>query len=192
MRRPCPLPLSALLLLLAGCASVPPGPGCERFGRDGQVCLLPPSALPALDGSRLVTVTRDGQPQSFMGLLHIDDRNLRLVGLSLLGTGIFSLVYDGHDITAQPADSELHPERLVVMLELAVADPAALEPRLKGLELRTGAKDGLEMRDVYEHGELLAHIERSPGPLTEATLSISIPPLKLSVLMQPMPASASP
>ncbi|HLW75121.1 MAG TPA: DUF3261 domain-containing protein [Gammaproteobacteria bacterium] len=192
MRHPIYLPLSALLLLLAGCASVPLEPGCERFGRDGQVCLLPPSALPALDGSRLVTVTRDGQAQSFMGLLHIDDRNLRLVGLSLLGTGIFSLVYDGHDVTAQPADSELHPERLVVMLELAVADPGALQPRLRGLELKTGEKDGLEARDVYEHGELLAHIERSQGPLTDATLSISVPPLKLSVLMKPMPASTSP
>lgn len=192
MRHRCSLPLGVLLLFLAGCAGVPPGPACERFGRDGQVCLLPPSALPALDGSRLVTVTRDRQAQSFMGLLHIDDHNLRLVGLSLLGTGIFSFVYDGRDVTAQPPDSELHPGRLVVMLELAVADPAALQPRLKGLELRTGAKGGLEMRDLYEHGELLAHIERSAGPLTEATLSISIPSLKLSVRMQPMPASAPP
>jgi hypothetical protein len=192
MRHPNPLPLCALLLLLAGCTSVPPGPGCERFGRGGQVCLLPPSALPALDGSRLVTVTHDGQAQSFMGLLHIDDQNLRLVGLSLLGTGIFSLVYDGHDVTAEPMDSDLHPERLVVMLELAVADPAVLQPRLKGLELKTGEKDDLETRDVYERGELIAHIERTQGSLTDATLSITIPLLKLSVLMKPMPASDSP
>lgn len=192
MRRLSPLPLSALLLLLAGCANLPLGSGCERFGHDGQVCLLPPSDLPPLDGSRLVTVSRDGQAQTFMGLLHIDDHNLRLVGLSLLGTSIFSLVYDGHDVTAQPADSDLHPERLVVMLELAVADPAALRPRLKGLELRTGGNDGLETRDVYERGELIAHIERSPGLLTDATLTITAPPLKLSVLMKPMPASTAP
>ena len=191
MRHPNPL-LLCVLLLLAGCASAPLEPGCERFGREGQVCLLPPSALPALDGSRLVTLTRDGQAQSFMGLLHIDGRDLRLVGLSLLGTGIFSLVYDGRDVRAQPADSDLHPERLVVMLELAVADPGQLEPRLKGLELRTGVKDGLETRDVYERGELIAHIERNQGPLADATLSISVPPLKLSVLMKPMPASAPP
>ena len=179
------LAVAALLTLLAGCAT-PLLPDCERFGRDGQVCLLPPAALPKLDAVHLVTVTRDGHPDSFMGQLHVDDQVLRLAGSSLFGTGLFTLSYDGHAMQAQPDDPQLHADTLVVMLELALADPAVLKPRLHGLDLTVSeAADG-EVRDISEHGHAIVHIQRGKGPLPEAALNIDIPPLKISVSMQPL------
>ncbi|MGE5626206.1 MAG: DUF3261 domain-containing protein [Bacillota bacterium] len=179
-------------LLLAACAGTPLPPGCEHLGRHGAVCLLPPASLPALDGSRLVTVNRDGQEQSFMGLLHVDDKDFRLAGLSLFGTSLFTLHYDGRDLSALPADQTRYLTQLAVMLELTLADPAALTPRLQGLDLKTGTQDGNETRDLYEDGRLVVHIERSLGPLADASLRIEVPAYKLSVAMKPMPASPPP
>ncbi|HEY3645797.1 MAG TPA: DUF3261 domain-containing protein [Gammaproteobacteria bacterium] len=179
------LGLVTLLVLLAGCAT-PLLPDCQRFGRDGQVCLLPPADLPKLDAVHMVTVTRDGQPDSFMGQLHIDDQTLRLAGSSLFGTGLFTLSYDGHAIQAQPDDPELHADTLVVMLELALADPAALKPRLHGLDLTVSETATGEVRDISEHGHAIVHIERGKGPLPEAPLELDIPPLNISVSMKPL------
>lgn len=177
--------LILLSLLLAGCVT-PLLPDCERFGRDGQVCLLPPAALPKLDAVHMVTVTRDGHPDSFMGQLHIDDQVLRLAGSTLFGTGLFTLSYDGHAIQAQPDNPDLHADTLVVMLELALADPAALKPRLHGLDLVVSQTAEGEVRDISERGHAIVHIQRGKGPLPGAPLSIDIPPLKISVTMRPL------
>jgi hypothetical protein len=173
------------VLLLTGCAT-PLLPDCTRFGRDGQVCLLPPASLPTLDATHLVTVTRDGRPDTFLGQLHIDANILRLAGSSLFGTGLFTLSYDGHAITSEPQNPELHADTLVVMLELALADPAQIKPQLHDLDMKVSSDAEGETRDISERGHLIVHIERSAGPLTQARLKIDIPPLKVSVDMKPM------
>jgi uncharacterized protein DUF3261 len=183
--------LYILLLLLAVSACVTPLlPDCTRFGRDGQVCLLPPSALPKLDANHIVTVTREGHPDSFLGQLHIDDQVLRLAGSSLFGTGLFTLSYDGKTLKAEPDDPQLHADTLVVMLELALADPAAIKPRLHGLDMTVSDTGAGEVRDISERGRPIVHIERSAGPLTQARLYIEIPPLQISVKMDPVPAES--
>ena len=178
--------LLLLILALPACAT-PLLPDCTRFGRDGQVCLLPPSALPKLDATHLVTVTREGQPNNFLGQLHIDDQVLRLAGSSLFGTGLFDVSYDGKTLKAEPDDPQLHADTLVVMLELALADPAEIKPRLHGLDMTVNSTGAGETRDISERGQPIVHIERSAGPLAQATLKIEIPPLQVSVKMDPMP-----
>jgi hypothetical protein len=183
---------AAAVLLLAACATPLP-PDCTAFGRSGGVCLLPPVSLPAVEGSHLVKITRDGQQDAFMGLLKIDAHTLQLAGFSLFGTSLFDIVYDGHSVQSRPEQPALKPDMLVVMLELAIADPALLQGRLHGLTLTTGSRNGLQSRDVYERGQLIVHIEESAGPLESANLRIDVPPLKLSVEMTPMPgATATP
>ena len=184
--------LLCALLLLSACASHPVAPGCMRFGRNGELCPLPPSELSPLDGRRLVTVSRDGREDGFIGLLHVDAQVLRLAGLSLFGTPLFTLSYGGHEVVVQPEGDDLQPERLLAMLELAMADPAKLEPRLRGLTLKVDSKDGVEIRNLYEGSELIVHLERSPGPLADAALRIEVPPAKLTVSLQPLAGSATP
>lgn len=181
-----------LILLLAGCAGLPPPPGCTSFGRHGAVCLLPPDQLPALDGSRLVTVTHDGKQDSFLGLLHIDAGVLRLDGSTLFGTGLFDLSYDGKVLQMAPPQATLHPDLLVVMLELSLVDPALLRAQLYGLTLNTRDEGGQEIREIFEDGRLIAHIERDDVPLDKAHIRIDIPPAKLSVDMRPMDQTAAP
>ena len=178
--------LLLLLLPLSGCVT-PLLPDCTRFGRDGQVCPLPPSALPKLDATHIVTVTRDGKPDSFLGQLHIDSQILRLAGSSLFGTGLFTLSYDGKTLKAEPDSPELHADTLVVMLELALADPAEIRPRLHGLDMTVSSTAEGEVRDIAERGQPIVHIERGTGPLAQATLDIEIPPLSVSVKMRPVP-----
>ena len=177
--------LPALLLAtatLSACVT-PLLPGCTRFGRSGQVCLLPPAALPKLDAVHLVSVTRAGQTDTFLGQLHIDARALHLAGSSLFGTGLFTLSYDGEQVTMQPEGSQLPADKLVVMLELALLPPDELRPRLHDLDLAVSQTASGEVRDVSERGHLIVHILRGPGPLAEAPLQMDLPPLKLSVKM---------
>ena len=175
-------------LLLAGCATPPLDAGCERFGREGAVCLLPPAALPPLEAIHVVSVIRDGHEDSFIGNLHIDASALRLAGSSLFGTGLFSLQYDGHELRVQPEIKDFPAHELVVMLELALADPATLRPRLRDLDITVQETESGEVRNISEHGRLIAHIERGNGPLEKAPLRIEIPPLKLEVRMvDPVP-----
>ncbi|HEX4300924.1 MAG TPA: DUF3261 domain-containing protein [Gammaproteobacteria bacterium] len=178
--------LLLLLLMMSACVT-PLMPDCTRFGRDGQVCLLPPAALPKLDATHIVTVTRDGKPDSFLGQLHIDDQALRLAGSSLFGTDLFTLSYDGKTLKAEPDSPQLHADTLVVMLELALADPAEIKPRLHGLDMTVSSTATGEVRDISERGHPIVHIERSAGPLAQATLTMVIPPLQVSVTMRPVP-----
>ena len=190
MRRAARLVPLALAALLAACATAPP-PGCTALGRDAAVCLLPPAALPALDASHIVAVTHDGGQDTFMGLLHIDATALRLAGLSLFGTDLFTIEYDGGAVTSRPEYAGFRPDILVVMLELAIADPARLQDRLHNLMLTTAAGDHLQRRDLYEGDRLVAHIETAEGPLAAAHIHIDIPPLKVSVDMTPVTGTAS-
>lgn len=183
------LPVALLPLLLAACATPLLGPECTRFGRDGQLCLLPPAALPAVEGSHMVKVVHDGREDAFMGVLHIDARDLRLAGFSLFGTSLFETDFDGSRATSVPAAGALQPDMLVAMLELAIADPKRLQDRLHGLTLTTDSAGGVETREVYEGSLLIAHIERRGASLEGADIRIDIPPAKVSVEMSPLDAA---
>lgn len=183
--------LPAALLWLAGCATLPAAPGCTSLGR-GQFCLLPPVALPSLEASHLVSITRDGRQNTFLGLLHIDAHDLRLAGFSLFGTSLFNLEYDGQHITARPAQTDWRPEMLVAMLELTLADPAALRTHLHNLTLQVSETGRAETRELFDGGRLVARIVNSGGPLPQARIRIEIPAAKLSVRMTPVASAASP
>ncbi|HET7650067.1 MAG TPA: DUF3261 domain-containing protein [Gammaproteobacteria bacterium] len=188
-RLPRLLLLPILVMLMAGCASAPVAPGCTRIGHDGQFCLLPPSSLPSVSAMHLVTVQHDGRTDSFMGQLQVDSHALRLAGLSLFGTSLFALDYDGHAIHKQPEQINLHGELLISMLELALADPAALQPRLHNLTLTLAQNGTTQTRQLFEHGHLIARIEKTGDTLSEARINIAIPLAKLVVSMTPLGAA---
>lgn len=179
--------LLLIALLGAGCASVPaPRSDCVPIGPSGQICPLPPAALPAVSASHIVTVTRDGQSHTFLGRLHIDHDALRLAGASLFGTHLFTVSWDGHGIVSQPANSKLHPELMVAMLEVALADPAVLRSHLHGLTLEIDSHGDGEVRKLYERGRLVAHIEKHGSPLAVARLTMRIPPVGLTLHLTPV------
>ena len=179
-------------LLLAACATPLLGPECTRFGRDAQLCLLPPASLPVVEGGHMVKVKHDGREDAFMGLLHIDAQQLRLAGLTLFGTGLFELSFDGTQATSMPAGSVLKPELLVAMLELAIADPKLLQEHLHGLTLEVSSVAGVETRELRESGRLIAHIEKRGTSLEGADIRIAIPPAEVSVEMSPLNAAPVP
>lgn len=176
----------ATLGLVAGCASVPLTPGCTRLGHDGVFCALPPSALPAVTASHLVTVTHAGQSQTFLGRLQIDAYHLRLAGLSLFGTALFNLDYDGRQLTSHSAGGNLRPELLLAMLELAVAPANELPPQLHDLSLTVSAAGDRQVRELWHQGRLIARIEKTGGALNTAHINIVIPGAELSLQLTPL------
>lgn len=181
--------LVCLLLTLAcsGCASLRSlPPDCIKIGPAGAFCPLPPSALPVVQASHLVTVTQTDQKHTFLGRLGVDAQALRLAGASLFGTHLFTITWDGKTVTSQPPEPKMHPELVVAMLEVALADPAIVRPRLHGIGLTVQRKGDTEIRELYEHGHLVAHIERHGTPLAAAHLVIRIPPAHLSLRLEPL------
>ncbi|HET7308370.1 MAG TPA: DUF3261 domain-containing protein [Gammaproteobacteria bacterium] len=169
--------------MLTGCATLPP-PGCVRLGPDSHFCLLPPTALPQVSAAHLVTIRRNGERQTFMGHLQIDDRALRLAASSLFGAGLFTITWDGHSVTSAPPDVRVHPDLIVAMLELAIADPAVLRPRLHNLTLKLSHNN--ERRDLYAHGHLVAHIVTRPKAPAMAHIVMTIPPAHLTLVLRPL------
>lgn len=179
----------ATLSLLAGCASLPSTPGCTRLGQDGVFCALSPAALPAVSATHLVTVTHAGESQSFIGRLQIDARHLRLAGLSLFGTELFTLDYDGRQLISHSAGSKLRPELLLAMLELTLAPAAELPPQLRNLRLSVSTEGARQVREFTSHGRLVARIEISGNTLSTADINIVIPPAKLALQLAPLAAT---
>lgn len=180
------LVLLPLALSLAGCATAPLLPGCIRLGPDGQFCPLPPAELPAGNATHIVSINRPGKRQVFIGRLRIDNQALRLAASSLFGAGLFTITYDGSTIRSKPAGLDLHSDLVVVMLEAAIADPAALRPRLHNLTIKVRPTADGEVRDLYTHGHHVAHIERSGASLSDANIAIHILPAKTTLVLRPM------
>ncbi|HET8551984.1 MAG TPA: DUF3261 domain-containing protein [Gammaproteobacteria bacterium] len=169
--------------LLAGCATLPPA-GCVRLGPDNHFCLLPPAALPQVSAAHLVTIRRNGKRQTFMGRLQINHQALRLAASSLFGAGLFTITWDGHSVTSAPQDARVHPDLIVAMLELAIADPVALRPRLHNLTLKLSHDS--EQRDLYAHGRLVADVVTGPKPPAKAYIVMTIPPAHMTLVLRPL------
>jgi len=178
----------ALLLttLLAACASLPKSGDCVDFGGGGGLCLLPPSALPAVEAAHLVQFDHADQHESFIGHLHIDAASQRLAALSLFGSHLFTIAWDGHAVGGTNADAKLRPALLVAMLQLAVADPERLRTHLHGFTLTEQSQAGYSLRELSRHGRLAVRIERHGATLATATLDISVPRAKLELHLKPL------
>lgn len=181
------LALPLLFLLLAGCAGLPKGPGCVKIGPYGAACLLPPSALPEVQAQHVVSIEHDGRKDTFLGRLGIDHEQLRLAGASLFGTHLFSIRWDGTSVSMQPPREAMHPDLVVAMLQAAIADPDILRPRLHGITLSVRQVDGGgEVRELHEHGHLVARVQKDAGPLAAARLVIEMPPAHMRLVLEPV------
>lgn len=174
-------------VMLAGCASLPPlGENCIAIGPRGSFCPLPPLVLPAVRAQHMVTVHHDGDSNRFLGRLQVNEQALRLAGASLFGPHLFTLVWDGQEVNLRPANADLRPGMMVAMLQLALADPAQLQPQLHGLELQVKRQGDGQTRTLSSHGRLVAQVERQGGPLASATLDIRVPPANLRLSLRPL------
>lgn len=181
-----------LFLCCAGCAMLSPTPpDCVKIGPVGAVCPLPPTALPAVQASHIVTITRGAEKQTFLGRLAIDSQALRLAGASLFGTHLFTITWDGHAIVSQPPEPKMRPDLVVAMLQLALADPAKMRPRLHRMVLKLARDGDSDVRELYEHGHLVARIERRGTPLATAHLFIQIPQAGLTLRLDPLQTTSS-
>lgn len=182
----------AVLLLLpvcawfAGCATLPDTHPCAQVGPDGQFCLLAPAVLPVVTATHIISVTRGGRQDTFMGVLQIDGHALRLAGVSLFGTRLFTIDFDGHTITSQPVHLDWRPAMIVMIVELAIGDPATLQRRMHNLTFTVSQRRHTQVRELFEHGRVMVRIVESDAPLPRADIRIEIPPAAVLVHMTPI------
>ncbi|MHB1544777.1 MAG: DUF3261 domain-containing protein [Gammaproteobacteria bacterium] len=185
--------VSAMLLLLTGCATTLSASHRVSLGNSGRIRLLPPKDLPEIDGAHMVTLVRNGKKMMFIGQLRIDSRVIRLDGSSLFGLSLFEVSYNGHTLQSKSAGTFTHPAILVAMLDLILAKRHVLQGALRDLSLQQDSgSDGMRIRNIYEQGHLVMHIEISNAHVGQASIRLDLPAEHLSVLMQPLGNSIKP
>ncbi|HEX7339137.1 MAG TPA: DUF3261 domain-containing protein [Rhodanobacteraceae bacterium] len=179
-----------LAMALSACASAPRLPAdCIAIGPAGALCPLPPAQLPKVSAQHLVKITQPSGSQTFLGRLEVTPHALRLAGASLFGTHLFTVVWDGKNVTSEPPLPKMHPRLMVAMLETALADPAALRAQLHGMTLTVAHTGDTQTRTLTERGRVVARITQHGGELARARLTMAIPPAHLTLQLTPLGAT---
>ncbi|GEM_PF-3308243 len=176
-----------LLLILAGCAGIPPRARCVRLASSGWFCPLPPAALAPSHGLELIRLWRKSRVQQFTGQLVINPASLRLALTNLAGIPLAEIHWDGRKLRAFPATTPFRPGLLVALIELIRAPAARLHRALYGLKL-----------SEYQQGSETIRVLRSvPGgtPVARATIRgkwirVTIPGIELKLEMTPLSVPA--
>lgn len=187
MRRGLLVALAALLL--AACAG-PGGRGaapCVALAPGASVCLLAPAVLPQLELRHLVQLEHENRHETFIGQVRVDARALHLAAVSPFGAHLFSVRWDGVTATLTPPRTPLRPELLVALLQLALADPAALRPQLRGMTLRVDAGErGTEVRELRRGEALLGRIVRRGDLAADGRLDVLLERSQLRLRLTPL------
>lgn len=167
------------LALLTGCFTLGAARDCAALGAGARQCLLPPGALHALGAStRSVAFRRGAASELWIMQIEADDARTLLVVSDPLGLPRFSLRHDAGGLHVEPEAALAHADatRLLALLELAHADPAALRRSLHGAELTLGDDGGRHWRELRVGGALRARAEIEGDRVT-----LRVPALDLEV-----------
>lgn len=180
------LAVLGFVALVAGCATAP-GPNCVRLSASGFFCLLPPAALPARDGTALVTVARKDVTRHFVGQLSITQRKLTLALYNLAGVPVATLHWDGRKAMIDaPEKPPMKARQLTALLELSLAKPTTLDKALYGLHLTTRAGATKQERRLRAGRTLVARAITSK----EGNMHIRVPRLDLDITLEPVKKAA--
>ncbi len=169
-------------LALAACASAP-GPNCVRLSARGFFCLLAPAALASQDGTDLVTVTRRGKAEHYVGQLSITPARIELALTSLAGVSLATVSWDGSAAKIRaPKGTRLDPRQLVALLELTLAPPDVLRSALHGLELSLVETAAGHERRLSADGKLVARAVAAQ----DGTTQIEVPRAALTLVLRPV------
>lgn len=182
MKRRIFLAAVSAALMLAGCASAP-GPNCVRLAPRGFFCLLAPAAIASRSGVDLVTVTRHGKTEHYVGQLSVTSIRLELALTSLAGMSLATLIWDGSEAKIRsPKKARLDPRELVALLELTLAPPGALRGALHGLELSIAQTTTGSERRLTTDGRLVARAVTGQDGKTQ----VEVPRAALVLTLQPL------
>jgi hypothetical protein len=142
------LNLAALIINLAGCASIHP-PGESLPNPAGQVAAHPqpgfPLAPPLGPARRIVqqlSADWPGSSKTLLCVLELDSRRIAMAGLTQDGMSLFNLSYDGKTLAADKnplAPETLVPELIVADLQLVYWPLESVRQQLpNGLKLEAG------------------------------------------------------
>ncbi|UPT54100.1 DUF3261 domain-containing protein [Dickeya zeae] len=152
--------MAVVMVLLSACAGKPSDPRPQAWLKPGVKVTLPaPGISPTVEQQQLLTGTYKGKQQSLLVLLHADQRQLSLAGLSSLGIRLFRITYDATGV---------HTEQSLVLPELPPASQVLADIMLSHWplsvwqqQLPTGwtLKDDGDTRQLRDnHGDLVVEI----------------------------------
>jgi len=154
------------LLMASACASTPDGGQPWAWIKPGVRVFLPaPGVSPSIHERQLLTSSYKGSEHSLMVLLDADDRQLSLVGLSMVGVRLFTLQYDEQGLqTRQHVVAPGLPPAAQVLSDIMLSYwPAARWQALLPTHWQL-VDEGLQRRLLDGQGQLVMRIDYVGSP----------------------------
>ena len=122
-----------VVLLLAGCASLAPEPAAVPTDPPGHRPLAPPAAVGDRAIGQIVQGAVGARELTLNCVISVKGDELSVVGLNAMGVRLFTIRYDGKQVSAAQSlavPGQLTPERLLADLQLVYWPLASLEAPL--------------------------------------------------------------
>lgn len=169
-------PLTALLIMLiAACAHRPASDNCVEPVARVRYCLLPPAAIVTDPLPRLITVKGPDTELEMVSQLTIDNGQLLLSAVSLLGQPLFEIRYDETgELQLLPSDAPVRADWLLAMLQLATAELVAVNGAMEGAFMEENGAD----RRLLSGNRVLMEINSRPNEM-----EVRVPERRLVIRM---------
>lgn len=199
--------LCIISIMLAGCSHTVQRETCVALAKDVSYCLAP---IP-LDGvednwTRSVTqkaeIKVDTSRHELMTQLEIDPSNMTLVGLAPLGQALFTLIYDGQNLTSEQSillGSEFKAEYLLAMIQLIYWPEETVNAHLRGAKIISIDCAAPSCRTIYanydaslnvlsnrRHDDTVLNIEYSHKNKWQAEIKLDIPQANFELKITPI------
>jgi len=180
----------AVVLMIAGCASAPPG--CTRLPlASGNVpanigyCLQSTASAPAFVVQQRITLRFGERQETLIADLENNAAGLIFTGLSPLGLTLFQASYDNHAVrSTHAAEPRLPPELLLAVLQLALWPKEAVQ---RGLEVSAMIEDQLTERRITVNDQLWMRVRHDGTPPPYRRLVIELPAVRLNLEIEALP-----
>ncbi len=122
----------ALLMATAACSDDERDARCPALIGGGNYCLQPSTTIAPFEVQQKVEIRFRGQHETMIAELEVNDKGMRLVGLTPFGQTLLKISYDNRAITTSKLpDSRLPPGLLIALLQLALWPANALRTGLE-------------------------------------------------------------
>ncbi|KIO37934.1 DUF3261 domain-containing protein [Shewanella sp. cp20] len=189
------MPLRASLficmtLMLSACAQKLDRQTCMALAQGVDYCLAPLPASTPVSQSQLVKLKVKQSRHQLLSQLDLTPDSLTLVGLAPLGQPLFTLTYDGQQLTSEQSvllGEQFKAEYLLGLLQLIYWQPGDVNRHLQGATLTDHTCDAAYCRRLYaSDGETIMDIRYSQAQPWAAEVTLEFHQAQLTLNIQPL------
>ncbi|ASJ98207.1 MULTISPECIES: DUF3261 domain-containing protein [Shewanella] len=180
----------AAILLLSACAQTLDRQTCMVLAQGVDYCLAPLPAETNISQSQLVKLKVKQSRHQLLSQLDLSPQTLTLVGLAPLGQPLFTLSYDGDQLTSEQSlllGEQFKAEYLLGLLQLIYWPTEDVNRYLQGATLASYECDAPRCRRLYANdGATIMDIRYSQTAPWAAQVNLDFQQAQLSLDIRPL------